>query len=64
MRSLRDHERIVEAITERDEQLAEFLMRRHIVAARERFQESTRSNGSSVDEIELAGFSWAQESTS
>lgn len=57
MQSFRDHERIVEAITERDEQLAEFLMRRHIAGARERFQQSTVPEGSAVDEIELAGFS-------
>lgn len=37
MRSYRDHQRIVEAIGDRDERLAEFLMRRHIALARERF---------------------------
>lgn len=35
--SYRDHQRIVEAIADRDEELAEFLMRRHIATARDRF---------------------------
>ncbi len=34
MRALTEHRRIVEAITERDPELAEYLMRRHIAAAR------------------------------
>jgi DNA-binding GntR family transcriptional regulator len=37
MQSYRDHQRIFEAISDHDEELAEFLMRRHIATARERF---------------------------
>ncbi len=37
MKSYRDHQRIVEAIQDGDEELAEVLMRRHIAAARKRF---------------------------
>jgi len=56
MQSFRDHERIVEAITDRDEVLAEFLMRRHIASARERFRAAPDREGPEIDEIGLAGF--------
>jgi DNA-binding GntR family transcriptional regulator len=40
LRAYRDHERILEAIGDRDGDLAEILMRRHIAAARELFLSS------------------------
>jgi DNA-binding GntR family transcriptional regulator len=44
-RSYRDHQRIVEALRERDADLSEMLMRRHIASARERFMQAQRGGG-------------------
>ncbi len=48
LKSYRDHARIVEAMRDRDADLAEMLMRRHVAKARERFlaAESPPSAGS------------------
>ena len=57
MQSFRDHMRIVEAIEERDEALAEFLMRRHISVARERFLNTPFNESNAItDSIKQAGF--------
>ena len=57
MQSFRDHMRIVEAIEERDEELAEFLMRRHISVARERFLTTPFNELNAItDSIKQAGF--------
>ncbi len=42
--ALKEHHRIVDAIEERDGELAELLMRRHIVAARKRIEERQKND--------------------
>jgi DNA-binding GntR family transcriptional regulator len=57
LKSYRDHQRIVEAIEDGDEELAEVLMRRHIAAARQRFlTTSLAENAGAEDPIAKAGF--------
>ncbi|MCJ8142013.1 GntR family transcriptional regulator [Ancylobacter sp. A5.8] len=57
MQSFRDHMRIIEAIEDRDEALAEFLMSRHISAARARFLTTPFNEASdAVDSLKEAGF--------
>ncbi|QJP14426.1 GntR family transcriptional regulator [Starkeya sp. ORNL1] len=57
MKSYRDHQRIVEAIQDGDEELAEVLMRRHIAAARKRFIATPFDESAGVDDaITQAGF--------
>lgn len=57
MKSYRDHVRIVEAIEEGDEELAEVLMRRHIATARKRFMSTAFDETAGADDpITKAGF--------
>ena len=43
LKGAREHERIIEAIAEKDGDLAEYLMRRHIRASREAWEQSLKS---------------------